>query len=85
MTDDTPHRVSAVTIWVGNDQTMTAHAHQTVNDGSGSVLVGDLQFCGYPDDLRALAKAIEDGAMDIEGQLADQARPDDDPFWEDAS
>ena len=71
-------RITSVVVHVEDDHDMDALSHTHYPDGSvfiGSEF-GRLQLSGTPDQLRSFAKAIEDGAIEIERQIAEREAPD---------
>ena len=65
-------RITSVVVHVEDDHDMDALRHTDYPEGS--VFIGGdfgrLQLAGTPEQLRSFAKAIEDGAIEIERQIA---------------
>ena len=73
-TNNTRPHISTAVFHAGDAHDMAALSHR--NDSRGSVFIGGLQMSGTPDQLRSFAKAIEDGAIEIERQIAEREDPD---------
>lgn len=68
-----PTHVASVCITVADENQMSAYV--SGDKAEGSVFVGErVQLHGTPAQLRSLAKAIEDGAMELERQIAEGER-----------